>query len=189
MQDNKKKRIIQIVSVLVIILIIGTIFVVKKTKSDDTTAATGNQSGQEAGEAESTDKALAGLEADGPIDMEAAKAEGKPMIIFYSGTTCGPCKQFKPTIEKIYSEYKDKAFLRDLDVWKYQGAQGDVPVNVVPSQSFWNKDGTPYQPTDEEINQFGLEPIKDDSGNLKFTIHQGGMTYDQLKEILTNMGA
>lgn len=45
-----------------------------------------------------------------------AEANGKPLVIDFSATWCGPCQQFKPTFHKVAAEYAAKADFASADV-------------------------------------------------------------------------
>lgn len=64
-----------------------------------------------------------------------------------------------------------------------------IPVQVIPTQVLFNADGTPFVPSDElakEI-QFDMYSHKE-SGEYIFTVHQGGLTEEQMWAILKEMG-
>jgi thioredoxin 1 len=63
-------------------------------------------------------------------------------------------------------------------------------VQVIPTQILVNADGSPFVPSEELAAQieFILYSSKD-TGEHVFTVHQGGITEDQMRMILTEMGA
>jgi thioredoxin 1 len=72
-------------------------------------------------------------------------------------------------------------------VWKYTDAANDFPVQVIPTQVFINADGTPYVPSKDLGVEFGFYSNKDTQEHV-FTVHQGGLTAEQLNKILADMG-
>lgn len=43
-------------------------------------------------------------------------AEGKPMVVDFWATWCGPCKKIGPYIEELAEQYADKAIIGKVDV-------------------------------------------------------------------------
>ena len=124
------------------------------------------------------------------IDYEELAAYGLPIIVDYGSDSCIPCKQMAPVLEKMNEEMQGKSFIKFVDVWKYPDAAGNVPVQVIPTQILVNADGSPFVPSEELAAQieFIMYSSKD-TGEHVFTVHQGGITEDQLRMILTEMGA
>lgn len=61
------------------------------------------------------------------------------------------------------------------------------PLQVIPTQFFISADGTPYQAnenSDVEYTQYTYR----ETGELAFTAHQGTITEEQLRAILSEMG-
>ena len=54
-----------------------------------------------------------------------------------------------PVLKNLNAEMHGKAFIKFDDVWKYYEAAANVPVQVIPTQVFFNADGTPFVPSDE----------------------------------------
>lgn len=86
-------------------------------------------------------------------------------------------------------EMTGKAFIKFVDVWKYADAANNVPVQVIPTQVLVNADGTPFVPSDElaQTIEFILYSSRE-TGEHVFTVHQGGMTEEQMRLILAEMG-
>jgi thioredoxin 1 len=124
------------------------------------------------------------------IHYEELAAYGLPIIVDYGSDSCIPCKQMAPVLEKMNEEMQGKSFIKFVDVWKYPDAAGNVPVQVIPTQILVNADGSPFVPSEELAAQieFIMYSSKD-TGEHVFTVHQGGITEDQMRMILTEMGA
>lgn len=94
-----------------------------KTESADSTAT-----------APATEAAAdtAAVQADAVVTLtptDKPKAEpGKPVVIDFSATWCGPCQQFKPIYHKVAGEYAGKAtfYTADLDECEALGREYNV---------------------------------------------------------------
>jgi thioredoxin 1 len=94
-----------------------------------------------------------------------------------------------PVLKKLNAEMQDKAVIQFVDVWKNSNAAVNYPVSVIPTQFFYNADGTPYVPSDDIQKTIKLEMHKDfKTGDHNFTSHQGGLTEPQMRQILADMG-
>lgn len=123
------------------------------------------------------------------VDFEEMSSYGLPMIIDYGSDSCIPCKQMAPVLETMNKEMENKAFIKFVDVWKYTEAANNVPVQVIPTQVLVNADGTPFVPSDELAGQIEfIQYTSRDTGEHVFTVHQGGMTEEQMRLILAEMG-
>ena len=96
--------------------------------------------------------------------------------------------RFSP-LEKANKEFQGKAFIKFVNVWDYPDAANNVPVQVIPTQILFNADGTPFVPSDELSKkiQFDMYSHKN-TGEHIFTVHQGGLTEEQMWAILKEMG-
>lgn len=129
------------------------------------------------------------LNATTEIDFEVLSEYGLPIIADYGADSCIPCKQMAPVLKTLNAEMQGRAFIKFVDVWQYYEAAANVPVQVIPTQVFFNADGTPFVPSDElekEI-QFDMYSHKE-TGKHIFTVHQGGLTEEQMRAILKEMG-
>lgn len=126
---------------------------------------------------------LFGLNATTEIDFSELAEYGLPVIVDYGADSCIPCKQMAPVLKTLNAEMKDKAFIKFVDVWEYGSAANNVPIQLIPTQVFFNADGTPYMPSDS---------LKKEIGSFKFyngfTIHEGGLTEQEMRQILAEMG-
>ncbi len=129
------------------------------------------------------------LETDA-IDLEALTAYGLPLIIDFGSESCAPCRAMAPALEAINAEMQGLAIIKYTDVWKNTDVARDFPVQVIPTQVFINADGSPYVPS-ESMKESGIEftiYTYKDTGEHAFTTHQGGLTVEQMRTILIDMG-
>ena len=123
------------------------------------------------------------------VDLEEIKSYGVPFVIDFGSDSCIPCKEMAPVLETLHEEFQGKAIVHFVDVWKNQIAATDFPVSVIPTQVFYNADGTPFVPSEElsgEI-EFMMYSSNDTNEHL-FTVHQGGVTEEQMRKIFAEMG-
>lgn len=175
----KKKNIIKILIPCLILLVIGGIYLFKNPPVQN----------QKPESTATPEDAAFTLTATETIDFEALAEYGLPIIVDYGSDSCIPCQQMAPVLETMNEEMTGKAFIKFVDVWKYADAASNVPVQVIPTQVLVNADGTPFVPSDElaQIIEFILYNSRE-TGEHVFTVHQGGMTEEQMRLILTEMG-
>lgn len=121
------------------------------------------------------------------IDLDILKEYNMPIIIDFGADSCMPCKEMAPVLKTLNSEMQGKAIIKFVDVWKYSAAAKDFPIQVIPTQVIINADGKPYVPSDNMKIAFDMYSKKD-TGEHVFTVHQGGLTEEQMRAILTDMG-
>ncbi len=124
------------------------------------------------------------------IDYEVLSEYGLPIIVDYGADSCVPRKQMAPVLQTLNAEMQGKAFIKFVDVWKYYEAAANVPIQLIPSQVIFNPDGTPYEPSGDVANQIGgFKMYSDQEGREHiFTVHEGGLTEEQMRLILAEMG-
>lgn len=162
--------------VLILVLIaIGAVWVFKNSEKKSVATDISSETG---------DFALHVTEA---LDIEQLKSYGLPIIIDFGADSCIPCKEMAPVLVELNQEYRGKAIVKFVDVWKYQKLSEGYPLRAIPTQVFIGANGKPFQPEDpskHRIIQYGNK----ESGELAFTVHEGGMTKDQLVAVLKEMG-
>lgn len=123
------------------------------------------------------------------VDYEALSKFGYPIIVDYGSDECIPCKQMAPVLETLNEELQGRAFVKFVDVWKYPEAAANAPIQVIPTQVFFNADGTPFVPSDELAEKIPFDMYSSkDTGEHVFTVHQGGITEAEMRLILAEMG-
>jgi thioredoxin 1 len=96
------------------------------------------------------------------------------------------CKEMAPVLKKANADYKGKAIIKFVDVWKYP-IQQTVSHTGYTYAVFINADGTPYVPSKDLVsNSYNTTAYIRRSC---FTVHQGGLTEAQMEAILADMGA
>lgn len=166
-----KKKLVKIIVPVCIVLIIAGIWVFKNTNSDAPPIA---------------DNKDFTLEATN-IDLEVLTSYKLPIIIDFGADSCIPCKEMAPALKTLNAEMQGAAIIKFVDVWKNGDAAKDFPIQVIPTQVFINADGSPYVPNYDIKIEFTMYSTKDTNEHV-FTVHQGGLTEDQMRRILTDMG-
>lgn len=121
------------------------------------------------------------------IDLEELKSFGLPIIIDFGADSCVPCKEMEPILKTLNEELAGKAIVLFVDVWKFNSLAEGFPIEVIPTQIFIDAQGNPYMPSENESVQY-IQYTYRDTGELAFTAHQGGITEEQLREVLSEMG-
>lgn len=183
----KNKLWIKILVPVLIVAVIGGIWIIKNS-TENTTDNTPASQGSTALPDNLKDADFS-LRETVAVDFAALSEYGLPIIVDYGADTCIPCKEMAPILEKANKEFQGKAFIKFVNVWDYPDAANNVPVQVIPTQVLFNADGTPFVPSDELAKkiQFDMYSHKN-TGEHIFTVHQGGLTEEQMWAILKEMG-
>ncbi len=186
-QEPKRKmiktKIMRIViPALVVLVAVGLYFL--KNPPGGSSAAT-NSKGSEQYQTAEFD-----LDATKSFDLDAILSHNLPVIIDFGADSCIPCKEMAPILLELNQELRGKAVVKFVDVWKNSAAGQEVPLEVIPTQFFFNADGSPYVPADEKAaaaNGFIMYTLKT-TGQHVFTAHQGGLDKETLLAVLEEMG-
>lgn len=192
--ENKPNKTSIFPKILILVVILIAIAVIWFVKNGDATKDA-TEPNVESTQAVESGKALTSedqeadfaLEAEA-IDLAALFAYKLPIIIDFGSDSCIPCQEMAPILKSANEDYRGKAIIKFVDVWKYTDAANNFPVQVIPTQVFFNADGTPYVPSDDIGIEFGFYSTKDTQKHV-FTVHQGGLTAEQMSKILADMGA
>ena len=121
------------------------------------------------------------------IDLDTLKAYNLPIIIDFGADYCIPCREFYPVLETMNAEMQGKAIIKFVDTEKYSDIASTFPIQVIPTQVFFNSDGTPYVPSESIDIDFTMYSSKDTNEHI-YTVHEGGLTVEQMRTILEDMG-
>lgn len=121
------------------------------------------------------------------IDMQQLQSYELPIIIDFGADECVPCKAMEPVLIAVNEEMQNKAIIKFIDVWENPEIAAYYPVQVIPTQLIINADGTPYIPSEDIKLIFSMYGDKE-TGEHIYTTHQGGLTQEQMKLILADMG-
>lgn len=69
-------------------------------------------------------------------NFEALVAEGKPVIVDFWATWCGPCQMVGPVIEELAAEYEGRAVIGKCDVDANPDLPGQFGVRNIPTVIF-----------------------------------------------------
>ncbi len=199
MNNRKTKKLISIIAVITVVLLLVAVYVYKKTDRDTSTSGAkentqseeslkdnNSNSSESNGNTEASDKNNQ-IETDQPIDFQAIASENKPIIVNYGSEGCPPCRKLKPILQSLSDKYGENLYIRYVDVWKHPELQGNFRFEYIPSQVFFNKDGSPYQPSQKLIDNYQFQVIKDNNGNHLYTLHQGFLPQEILTEIIEDI--
>ena len=68
-------------------------------------------------------------------------ATGKPLVIDFWATWCGPCKRLAPTIEELATEYEGRVNIGKCDVEEDDELAMQFQVSSIPTIVFFNAQG------------------------------------------------
>lgn len=89
---------------------------------------------------------------------------GRVTMIDLGATECVPCKMMAPIMEELKEEYKGKADIIFIDVWKDPPQARKYGIQAIPTQIFFDRSG-------REVYR-----------------HVGFINKEQIKKILAQMG-
>jgi len=185
--EKSKKPLSLPIRILIPVLIVVAIAGIYLIKNKDNTTANVVETA-EINEAVETDKVpVLNLHVTEAIDLEELKSYGLPIVIDFGADECIPCKEMAPVLEKLNEELQGKAIILFVDVWQYQDLAIDYPIRVIPTQVLIDSEGNPYTPSDNIDVQLMMYGNKATNEHI-FTTHEGGITEEDLLQILYEMG-
>ena len=84
----------------------------------------------------------AGFANAAPVDYVE---KGIVTVIDLGAKSCIPCKMMAPILEKLKEDYKDRASVVFIDVWKNPEVGNEFGITSIPTQIFYNKKGIETQ--------------------------------------------
>jgi len=118
---------------------------------------------------------------------ESLLTSGKPVMIDFGASWCGPCQSMKPDLTAANRAFAGKAYIKYVDVDESASFASNFPVQVVPTQVFFTADGTPYDPSENMTIPFTKYAMKS-TGEHVYTAHQGVLTANEIAQIFADMG-
>lgn len=67
--------------------------------------------------------------------------DGRPSVIDFSATWCGPCQKMKPVFHKLAKEFKDEYNFITIDIDEYPELASKYHIQAVPTFVFIDADG------------------------------------------------
>ena len=74
-------------------------------------------------------------------DFKALPNKGIVTMIDLGAKTCIPCKMMVPILEKVEKDYKGKAAIIFIDVWKNRDQAERFGIRAIPTQIFFDQQG------------------------------------------------
>jgi thioredoxin 1 len=74
-------------------------------------------------------------------EMKQAFTSGKPVLVDFGANSCIPCRQLRPILKEIGTEYSEKAKVVVIDVYKYQKLARDYKIQLIPTLVFFDSMG------------------------------------------------
>lgn len=69
-------------------------------------------------------------------NIEELMATGKPVVIDFSATWCGPCKRIAPLIDTLAEKYADRAIIGKTDIEEEEDLAMKYGIRNVPTVLF-----------------------------------------------------
>jgi thioredoxin 1 len=80
-------------------------------------------------------------EMDTEEDLKQALTSGKPVLVDFGANSCVPCRQMRPILKEIGTEYSEKAKIVVIDVYKYQKLAQEYKILMLPTLVFFDPKG------------------------------------------------
>ncbi|MEL6928374.1 MAG: thioredoxin [Cyanobacteria bacterium J06600_6] len=93
-------------------------------------------------------------------EFEQLIKDNKLVVADYTATWCGPCKVIAPLIDKLATEYSDRATVVKIDIDKNQDAAKKYGIRSIPAVLVF-RDGEVVE------NTFGSQPYETYSNILE----------------------
>jgi thioredoxin len=71
----------------------------------------------------------------------AIPVKGMVTMVDLGADSCVPCKMMAPIIEKLEKNYRGKAAIVFIDVWKNKSPAKRFGIRAIPTQIFFDKEG------------------------------------------------
>jgi thioredoxin 1 len=81
------------------------------------------------------------LAVDAPAAIPEVPVKGMVTMLDIGADRCIPCKMMAPIMKELEEEYKGKAAILFIDVWKHRDQGPKFGIRAIPTQIFYDKDG------------------------------------------------
>ncbi|MCI8397620.1 MAG: hypothetical protein HFJ52_08515 [Clostridia bacterium] len=175
-----------IILAIILFILLVTIIIVVATQNTKPNNVLGSQNLSESS-IEYKEQTELDITEETGFDLEKLKAYKLPVLIQFANLEDEICFNMQSDVEELNEKMKGKAIVKFLDIKKYSDLIKDERLNInsVPVQLLINSDGTPYKGEESEI--FGYKKIKSEDGTHIYTIHEGDLTLEEMKAIITKM--
>lgn len=85
--------------------------------------------------------AFAELPSGNQFTIQAALASGRPTLVDFGARSCIPCKKMAPILAQLEKEYRGRANVIFIDVWKDNKVAVPYRVQMIPTQIFFDAKG------------------------------------------------
>lgn len=76
-----------------------------------------------------------------PGGVPEVPVKGMVTMLDLGATECIPCKMMAPIMEELEKEYRGKAAIVFIDVWKHRDQGSKFGIRAIPTQIFYDKNG------------------------------------------------
>ena len=74
-------------------------------------------------------------------DLRQALTSGKPVLVDFGANSCIPCRQMRPVLKEVGTEYSEKATILVIDIYKNQNLAQEYKVLMLPTLVFFDSKG------------------------------------------------
>ena len=75
------------------------------------------------------------------VNLKEIPVKGQVNLIDLGADSCLPCKMMAPIMTKLEKNYKGKAAIIFIDVWKFPDQAKRFGIRAIPTQIFYDKTG------------------------------------------------
>lgn len=121
------------------------------------------------------------------LNLEKLLTQGLPVMIDFGADYCPPCREMAPILREVNAEYQGRMIVVYADVERYPEMAEKFPLEVIPTQFFFTKDGKPYSPPENRGMQLQKYLDKTTKKHV-LTAHQGFLSKEQMISIFRDLG-
>ncbi len=74
-------------------------------------------------------------------ELKQALTSGKPILVDFGANSCLPCRQMRPVLKEIGTEYSEKTKVLTIDVYKNQNLAREYRILMLPTLVFFDSKG------------------------------------------------